>query len=187
MITSLVALLVTFSTASTTRFEDGASQTQEFGSGSGPLHGFGGAIDDELDSKLRAAIALPDAPAIESTLDANIRDHLDLEDWRLAVVETAVLFEARIATFLRARFAANGVAVADVDAKFVEPNGRPRSVTYLAKTLVLEATGFDFAATAEYSRWKSAVRDLRNTLFMASGLTSPAQRLSTPTKQRRPQ
>lgn len=146
----------------TTRFEDGASQTQEFGSGSGPLHGFGGAIDDELDSKLRGAIALPDAPAIEATLDANIRDHLDLEDWRLAVVETAVLFEAWIATFLRGRFAANGVAVADVEAKFVAPNGQPRSVTYLAKTLVLEATGFGFAATAEYSRWESAVRDLRN-------------------------
>jgi hypothetical protein len=41
----------------TTELEDGQLQHQEFGGSSGPLHGFGGAISEELDSKLRESVS----------------------------------------------------------------------------------------------------------------------------------
>lgn len=146
----------------TSQFDDGPNQSQEYGSGGGPLTGFGGAISDDLEERLRAAIEAPDPPMIEATLDANIRDHLQLEEWRLAVVETAVLFEAWLARFLRTRFQTNGLSPSDIDSKFLAPNGQPRSVSYLAKNLVREATGYDFESAAECKRWEAAVRDLRN-------------------------
>jgi len=79
-----------------TEFEDGTSQTLQYGVGSGPLHGMGGAIPDDQDQALRAAILVNSPPMIYAVLDADVRDHLDLRKWRLALIEAAVLFEGRV-------------------------------------------------------------------------------------------
>lgn len=148
----------------TTELEDGSSQTQEYGSGSGPLHGFGGAIFDDQNRLLREAVGKAAPPSIDATIDSNIRDYLDLAEWRLVVIEAAVMFEAWLARFVRKRYLTNGLAEPDIDSKFNKPDAFPKSITAIAKNLVLDATGFDFFATAEYSDWASKVRDLRNDL-----------------------
>jgi len=147
-----------------TEYEDGSEHSMEFGSGSGPMHGFGGAIEDDVDAALRAAIAEDDPPSIELTLDADIRDHLDLHEWRLALIQSGVLFEAWLAAFLRNRFAANGLDPSAIDAKFAKPSGLPKSATALAAETLRDATGFNFAGTPEFTKWCEKVRDPRNDL-----------------------
>ena len=146
----------------TTQFEGGEMITQHYGSGSGPLHGMGGAISDEEDRALRASVATPNPPSLEKTLDLNIRDYLDLHEWRLVVIESAVAFEAWISKFLRGAFVDVGLTDTEIEQKFLDNRGFPRSVTSIARHLVVEATGFDFEAVPEYSEWATKVRDLRN-------------------------
>jgi hypothetical protein len=148
----------------TTVFEDGQLQHQEFGGSSGPLNGFGGAISDDLDKKLRESVSKIDPPSIYQTMDLNIRNYFDLEDWRLAIIETAVIFEAWLAKYVRDKFTDQGVSSVDIDAKFIGTRGLPKSVTAIAKELVLDATGFDFSTSTEYVEWTTKVRDLRNDL-----------------------
>jgi len=147
-----------------TEFEDGQLQHQEFGTGSGPLYGFGGAIADEVDNRLRTLISKPDPPNIYSTLDANIKNYLDIGDWRLAVIEAAVMFEAWLTEYLREKFKNKGIPEIEIASKFVKRDGLYKSVTELARDLVLEVTGFNFSATTEFLEWSTKVRDLRNDL-----------------------
>lgn len=147
-----------------TQFEDGTEHQMEYGFGSGPLDAFGGAIDDGIDRELRTAVAQLGPAPIVATIDADIRDHLDLHEWRLAVIQIAVLFEAWLADYLRARLSAKGFDAAAIKGMFLKPNGQPKSATALASRLVLEATGFDFGSTPEFVAWTSAVRDPRNEL-----------------------
>ena len=93
---------------------------------------------------------------IEATLDANIRDHLQLEEWRLAVVETAVLFEAWLARFLRARFETNGLPASDIDALLER---EPRNIAALvAKGELRSAAGDGRSAAAFYKAALSAAQ-----------------------------
>lgn len=146
----------------TTEFEDGEQIQQHYGTGSGPLYGMGGSIPDEEDLKLREAVSSPYPPNIHDTLDANIRDHLDLQEWRLAVVESAVAFEAWLSRFLRDQLSSQGRS--NIDELFLNSRGLPKSISSIAQNLVKEVTGFDFGQSNEYSEWASKVRDLRNDL-----------------------
>jgi hypothetical protein len=104
-----------------TRFEDGTSQTTEFRTASGVLHGMGGSIPDDQDRALRVALAKDLPPIIYASLDADIRDHLDLRKSRLALIETAVLFEAWLSNFVREQYANQGLPRSQIEAKFVGP------------------------------------------------------------------
>ena len=146
----------------TTEFEDGEQIQQHYGTGSGPLHGMGGAIPDVEDLKLREAVSSPQPPSIHDTLDANIRDHLDLQEWRLAVIESAVAFEAWLSRFLRDQLVSQGRS--NIDELFLNSRGLPKSITSIAQNLIKEVTGFDFELSNEYSDWAFNVRDLRNDL-----------------------
>lgn len=144
----------------TTEFEGGEQIQQQYGSGSGPLNGMGGAIPENQDATLRSAVAKSEPPSIDETLDANIRNYLDLQEWRLAVIESAVAFEAWLSRHLRERLIAEGSA--DIETLFLDSRGLPRSITSIAKKIVKQVAGYDFGATAEYVAWESRVRDLRN-------------------------
>lgn len=146
----------------TTQFEDGSRTTQQYGASSGPLRGMGGAIPDDQDQELREAVASPRPPDLAKTLDANIRDYLSLQNWRLAIIESAVAFEAWLSSFLRLKFDANGLSPEEIDQKFLTARGLPRSITSIAKNLVNEAINFDFASSTEYAAWEVDVRDIRN-------------------------
>jgi len=132
--------------------------------GNGPAFMFGPGLDGAVDARLRAAVAKTEPPEIGPTLDADILDHLDLHEWRLAVIQTAVFFEAWLSRFARARFAQAGPSPSAIEAKFLRSDGQPKSATAIAKNLVKEATGVDFSATTEYDNWAKEVRDLRNDL-----------------------
>ena len=147
-----------------TEFQDGKNQIQEFGGGSGPLHGFGGAISEDQERNLREAVSKIDPPNIYNTMKLNIINYFDLEDWRLVVIESAVLFEAWLSKCIREKFICAGLSTSIIDSKFKKSNGFPKSITDIAKNLFLEATGFYFSLTAEYTNWETQVRDLRNGL-----------------------
>lgn len=139
--------------------------TLRYGAGSGALRGFGGALDELSEQELRDVIFNPTPPPIFKTLELNILDCLDLRDWRLALIELAVLFEAWVSGFVRDKFRGVGLPDADIDKKFLNSKGLPLSVTAIARDLVKEATLFDFSATAEFANWATAVRDKRNLLI----------------------
>lgn len=145
-------------------FDDDSTQAQVYGHGSGAMVTFVQALDPTLDSQLRAAVSKPDPAFIGETLEADILSHLDLCEWRLVVIQSAVLFEAWLSRFVRARFARKGLPATDIDMKFLKPNGEPRSAWYIATVLIEEATGYDFKATSACTDWSTKARDLRNDL-----------------------
>lgn len=147
-----------------TQYDDGTEEQMEYGEGSGPLHGFGGAIDDSTEVALRAAVRVEGEPPIDLTLDADIRNNIDLREWRLALIQSAILFEAHLAACIRLGFHKQGLDEGAMSAWFAKPDGYPRSATSLAATVVPPALGFDFASTAEFADWTRHVRDPRNDL-----------------------
>lgn len=149
----------------TTTYKNADDQdTLRYGAGSGALRGFGGALDEPSERELRNVIFNPTPPPIFKTLELNILDCLDLRDWRLALIELAVLFEVWISHFVRNKFRGAGLTDSDIDKKFLNSKDLPLSVTAIARDLVKEATRFDFSATAEYANWATSVRDMRNLL-----------------------
>jgi hypothetical protein len=144
----------------TTKFENGEQIQQQYGTGSGALHGMGGSVSDEVDAALRSAVSKPEPPKIDLTLDANIRNYLDLQNWRMAVMETALSFEAWVSRLLRERLQTLGEL--DIEKRFLDSRGRPRSITSIVQKVVHEVLGYDFGGTPEYAAWEKDVRDLRN-------------------------
>lgn len=132
------------------------------------MYGMSGSIPKQQDDELRRVVSSGSLASIEETLDANIRDHLDVEQWRLAVIETAVAFEAWLSSFVRVRLAKLGLSPNVIDKKFQDKKGAPRSVTWIAKNLILEAVQYDFASSGEYAAWATNVRDLRNDIVHGS-------------------
>lgn len=149
-----------------TDFIDGTFHRFEYHTGSsGGMFGFGGAIDAKIDEKLRRVVASEEVPLIYETLEVNILDHIDLGEWRLSIIESAILFEAWLGNFIRMRFSNNGLTSAEIDQKFNKPNStEPRSIDSIARKLLDEATGFNFESTDEYKNWKTSVKNMRNEL-----------------------
>lgn len=129
------------------------------------MQGLGGAISDAQDAQLRSAVSMADPVDFLRELDSEIRDYLDLREWRLALIESAVAFEAFVKRYLRERYSRKGLGAPQIEAKFLREDGPPRSVTSLAKKAVQDATGFDFAGATEYRNWEMLVRDPRNELI----------------------
>lgn len=147
-----------------TEFTDGTSNTQTYGSGSGPLHGLGGAIPDDIDKKLRDILITEELPPILNILELEIRDKLDLREWRLSVIESAVFFETWLHQYVRSLFKANGLSDHEIDNKFHRNDAHriPLSAFAIAKNLISEASGFDFSITTEFDEWCTKTKDLRN-------------------------
>jgi len=128
------------------------------------MHGMGGAIPDDIDISLRETLYKDIEPSIIETLHLEVKDKLDLREWRLAAIEAAVLFETFLNVKLRDTYRAQGTPDSEIEDKF-HKNDRlrtPISSYAIAKRLVLDATGFDFAATFEFQAWSDNTKDLRN-------------------------
>lgn len=128
------------------------------------MHGMGGAISDDIDINLRQVLDKDIEPSILDTLNLEVKDKLDLREWRLAAIEAAVLFETFLNIRLRDVYRTQGVSDSDIEDKF-HKNDRlrtPFSSFTIAKDLVKDATGFDFAVTTEFRDWSSNTKDLRN-------------------------
>jgi len=128
------------------------------------MHGMGGAIPDVIDASLRENLDKDIEPPIIETLHLEVKDKLDLREWRLAAIEAAVLFETFLNIKLRDVYRAQGMPDSDIEDKF-HKNDRyrsPLSSYAMAKLLIEDATGFDFFSTTEFQEWSDNTKDLRN-------------------------
>ena len=128
------------------------------------LHGMGGAIDDQIDTTLRSMLNQDIEPPIIETLHLEVKDKLDLREWRLAVIESAVLFETYLNSKMRKVYKEQGLSESDMEDKFYKNDGyrTPLSSYAIASSIVQDATGFDFKSTSEFQAWSVHTKDLRN-------------------------
>lgn len=148
----------------TTEFEDGELLQQTYGASGGAMQGMGGSIPADQDNQLRIAVANATLPDLDKTLDANIRNFLDLKDWRLAVIESAVAFEAWISKHLKQVLRSKNATNDEIASVFKDNKGRPRAINDIAQNQIRKVTGYDFSNAPEYGLWATKVRDLRNDL-----------------------
>ncbi len=149
----------------TTEYDDCSTNRQEYGSSSGPLVGLGGSVNDKIDMELRKKIISSESPSIIDTLCIDIDDRMDLHEWRLVVIESAVLFETWLTKMLKKSYKKKGLNESEIKQKFLDKrNGYyvPKSIDSLVRNSIKDATGFDFSKTKEYSSWKTNVKDTRN-------------------------
>lgn len=146
----------------TTVFEDGKLQTQEFGMGLGPMVGLGATITEVQEKLIRDNSIHGVIPSIEDTLEIEIKNHLELEQWRLAVIGTAILFETWVKKFIRKHMKQQGKVNHEIEKRFRKPNGESKSITSIVVGLLKSELKFDFAVTQNYKLWAKNVRDLRN-------------------------
>lgn len=128
------------------------------------MRGMGGAIPDDVDESLRETLDKDIEPSIIGTLHLEVKDKLGLREWRLAAIEAAVLFETFLNIKLRDAYRAQGIPESDIEDKF-HKNDRfrtPLSSYAIAKQLIEDSTGFDFASTTEFQEWSDKTKDLRN-------------------------
>jgi len=128
------------------------------------MQGMGGAISDEIDQSLRNVLGTDEEPSIIDTLHLEVKDKLDLREWRLAAIEAAVLFETFLNTRLREVYRSKGLSESDIEDKFHKTDRfrTPLSSYAMAKVLVNGATGFDFSSTVEFQDWSTNTKNLRN-------------------------
>jgi hypothetical protein len=143
-------------------WSEGEKRTRVVSRGRGPLQI--GISDEQLrvETILRRRLQSDSNVEFVRSLYLDAFAHLELGNYRLAVVEAAVLFEAWLKGFLVQQYEVQGLTASEIRAKFITASGRHRTVTYIADHLVRDATGLDFAKTDENGVWKTRVRDLRN-------------------------
>jgi hypothetical protein len=149
------------------RFTNGETKTQTYGSLSGPLVGLGSNISNEQDSLLRKKLEKGDIPLIVDSLELEIKNKLDLRDWRLAAVDSAVLFETWLKIFIREQFELKSLSKDEIDGKFHKNDKykTPHSTFHLAKTVIKKCSGFDFFNTDKFKNWSKKTRGLRNNII----------------------
>ncbi|MED7819446.1 MULTISPECIES: hypothetical protein [unclassified Francisella] len=128
------------------------------------MRGMGGSILDKEDLELRQVLDKDIEPSIIKTLQLEVEDKLDLREWRLAAIESAVLFETFLNIRLRDAYKKLGLSDAEIENKF-HKNDRhrtPLSSYKIAELLVKDALGFDFSLTSEFREWCRNTKDLRN-------------------------
>lgn len=128
------------------------------------MHGMGGSIPDDIDICLRETLDKDVEPSIIETLHLEVKDKLNLREWRLAAIEAAVLFETFLNIKLRESYKASGINDSDIEDKFHKKDRfrTPLSSYAIAKDLIQDATGFDFSTTTEFQEWSRNTKDLRN-------------------------
>lgn len=151
----------------TNSFSNGDKKNQNFTYGSGSLYGFGNLLNNEQDLKLRTFLKKGNIPSILEILKLEVKNKLDLTEWRLASIESALLFETWIKIFLREQFSKLELVECEINEKFhrKDKNKTPHSTYYLAKELIKKTINFDFFDTIEFNEWSINTRDLRNDII----------------------
>jgi hypothetical protein len=96
------------------------------------------------------------------TLELETNRFMLVQDFRMAVISSATLFEAWLTRLLESRFLASGLSPPDVASQFVDSDGIPRSIFWIAKNLIPKTYGFEFVKSPEGIRWSLDCRDVRN-------------------------
>lgn len=130
------------------------------------LNGLGLNIDDEVDKKIRQDLSKNEAPPILEVLDLEVKDKLDLREWRLASIESAILFESYLNIKIREKLKRDGLEETDIEAKFCkkDKNKTPYSSYEIASKILHSVTNFKFHDTNEFKNWCKNTKDLRNSI-----------------------
>jgi hypothetical protein len=98
-----------------------------------------------------------------------------LREWRLAVINSVILFESWLTPFLEDAYRLQGVTDGDIKAKFKTKEAKSRDRKHLGiaeiiQTLVLDAIKYDFKNTNEYDDVFNKSILLRNSIIHKSKL-----------------
>jgi len=147
-----------------TDYGSGVENWVPTGRGSGHMNGFGGAIADDIDVQIRNAVAQSDPPDFAQVLFAEVQNNADLRNWRMVVIDTAILFEVFLTSLIRFVAAQRGKSDVEIEKLLNQKNGLPHNVEYLAMHVLEEVTGFAFKQDSRFRDWKEKVASLRNDL-----------------------
>ena len=128
----------------------------------GPVIFANTSLSQEKEENLRAAIVQENEPAITQVLYLEAEEKLSLRQWRLAIIEAAILFETWLGLHVRFLFKQQGLSKEDVEKKFINKSGSHLFAKDIAGKLIQEAASFNFKATNEYTDWHEGVAKLRN-------------------------
>lgn len=135
-----------------------------YATGHGPLRGRIREEAEALDTQLRDRLQRADPPSLFRELELRAHQLYGERDYRGAVIEAAILFESWLKAFVRRQYALRGLPPDRIEIKLRTKEGQHHKANYVARELLKEATGFDFAATAEFTAWRKQVADVRNDL-----------------------
>jgi hypothetical protein len=114
-----------------------------------------------LAAALNARLARGTQPDFLRQLYLDVQARMELGEYRQAVVEFAVTFEAWLRRRLVEAYTLAGLSEPDIAEKFVTKRGFDLTVTEVARTCVPAAIGFDFQNHRSWGPWADA-KDLRN-------------------------
>jgi hypothetical protein len=136
---------------------------RHYSCGSGPMYLNVEERQDAFASQLQGRLLLPGPPPFLRSLYLDLKARMEVGDYRQAVVEGAIIFEAWLRRRLVEAFSLLGMPKEQVARQFVNSRGFPKSVTTLATRELRAAIGLDFEASPEFPAWEAA-RDLRNAI-----------------------
>jgi len=123
-------------------------------------------ISNENNLKLRKMLELSLEIDMIERLDVEIRRRLELQEWRLAIIESAIMFESWIQPIIRGYYLKLLGSKTKVDKKLsyidIEGKTHPTSIGDILKYFIKEAFKFDFEKTPEYIALTSKTISPRN-------------------------
>jgi hypothetical protein len=112
-------------------------------------------------------------------LDLEVRRRLELQEWRLAIIESAIMFESWIQPIIRNHYLKLLGSKSKVDSKlsFRDKDDRkhPMPMGDILKSLVEEAFGFSFQLTEEYKGVTTNTITPRNKIVHGTGFHATKQ------------
>ncbi len=128
--------------------------------------GLGSQLPSAQDNQLRAQLVSGGSPDPLQRLAFVVSNLMTGEDYWSAALAIEILFEAKVAGMLRRAFQTRGLSESQIDRKFVNSSGNPRSITNLLTTYIPKLTVSTLNAHSplglRYQKWCAAARDLRN-------------------------
>lgn len=145
-------------------FKDGTQHTMQYATTHGPLHGRTDEEKKNIEDRLRQRLAEDIGVEFFREMELTMLGFLAERQYRLCLVEAAVLFEAWLKAFIKQQLLARGTSSENAKKIFLRNNGRPHDMTHIVEVTVKETLAFNFAATVECNDWRQKVRDIRNAL-----------------------
>ncbi|ALW86307.1 hypothetical protein AUC43_15185 [Hymenobacter sedentarius] len=143
-----------------TDFDDFAYDVEEYFDLNGQIIG---ELPEADAVTLKELIASGEPPALLDALHSQIRNSLDLKDWRSAAIDSAILLETWLTPKLKAAYTAKGLKNREIKERFKTGELHlPISLGDILVTLIPDALGFNFDGSDEYEALKTKTITLRN-------------------------
>ena len=132
-------------------------------------------ITPPLDKLLRENCLSNENTDLFAVLRHEAWNKIVLQEWRMAVINSVILFESWLTPTLQDIYALKGLDEGKIKRKFKtdEPKSRDRKhlgITEIAENLVMDAIRYDFKRTAEYSDLLNNAIIVRNSIIHRSKL-----------------